>query len=224
MRILSVMSHKGGSGKTTLTTNLAVCALHDGLNVGIIDLDPQGSSQLWCTQRDKQPGLDHHLSYSLAATSFQLSGALSNCQAKGIDLVIVDTPPRMDNGAAAVASLSDFILVPTRPSTIDTHANIDNIHQAEHLNKHACIVLNGVPAIGTSGESFARTIQSDLEFPVAPEFLAHRVPYQRAVSAGLGVIELKRALKASQEMERLWRWVCPFLHRSQLDPSGGIRP
>ena len=42
-----VLNTKGGSGKTTLATNLAAYYAATGRRVALMDLDPQGSSMLW---------------------------------------------------------------------------------------------------------------------------------------------------------------------------------
>src|SRR5512147_2509288 len=49
--ILSFISQKGGSGKTTLSVNLAALASTNGVPVAIVDLDPQASASAWCTAR-----------------------------------------------------------------------------------------------------------------------------------------------------------------------------
>ena len=211
MKILSVMAHKGGVGKTTLTTNLALAAIDDGLSVAVLDLDPQASAEFWFDQRltndDRSLGDPSFVSGKIV----RLEQTLSSLKVQGADLVVIDTPPRMDDGAQAVAAQSDFILVPTRPSALDTHANIDNINSADRLEKPACVVLNGVPASGYSGQKFADTIQRELNFPVAPEFIVQRVAFERAISTGLCVMEYEPHGKAAQEIAALWGWIKPYL-------------
>jgi chromosome partitioning protein len=51
MQTIVIASQKGGSGKTTLTRNLAV-ALGD--DVAVIDTDPQGSLTAWWNRRDAE--------------------------------------------------------------------------------------------------------------------------------------------------------------------------
>ena len=52
MKIISFISQKGGVGKTTLAIHLAVAFSADGLNVAILDLDPQASAAEWKDFRD----------------------------------------------------------------------------------------------------------------------------------------------------------------------------
>ena len=51
MRIFSIAQGKGGVGKTTLATSLAIAAEAQGERVLLLDLDPQGSSLLWSQTR-----------------------------------------------------------------------------------------------------------------------------------------------------------------------------
>ena len=55
MKVVAVLSEKGGAGKTTVTVHLAVAAQLAGLDVAIIDLDPQASAAEWADQRGGAP-------------------------------------------------------------------------------------------------------------------------------------------------------------------------
>jgi chromosome partitioning protein len=47
MKVLAIISQKGGVGKTTLATALGVCAEHEGKSTAVFDLDPQASAAFW---------------------------------------------------------------------------------------------------------------------------------------------------------------------------------
>ena len=47
MKVLSIVSQKGGTGKTTLATHLSVEAERNGQTTALIDLDPQASAAKW---------------------------------------------------------------------------------------------------------------------------------------------------------------------------------
>lgn len=57
-RIITVAQQKGGSGKTTLTVNLAVALRRRGLSVAVLDTDPQGSLGRWFMERLDRQGED----------------------------------------------------------------------------------------------------------------------------------------------------------------------
>ena len=53
LNVLGIAGQKGGVGKTTLATCLAVAAQEDGLKVAIFDIDDQGSASFWHDERRK---------------------------------------------------------------------------------------------------------------------------------------------------------------------------
>ena len=112
-RILLVASSKGGSGKTMSALNLAVAAVHSGLRVATVDLDRQETLTKWATRRpDEAPVIDH---YTIPIV--RLAEGLADVEAADdIDLVIIDTPPGVEDHPEAVRLLlarADFCLVPT---------------------------------------------------------------------------------------------------------------
>ena len=58
MKIISVVSQKGGAGKTTIATNLAVLAERAGHPTVLLDLDPQATAAKWGDKRDGQPTVE----------------------------------------------------------------------------------------------------------------------------------------------------------------------
>lgn len=53
MRIITFVTQKGGTGKTTLATSLAVAAIEAGETVAVLDLDPQLTTSEWGKDRDR---------------------------------------------------------------------------------------------------------------------------------------------------------------------------
>ena len=64
MSSIMVINAKGGSGKTTISTNLSSYFAINGYKVTLVDLDPQGSSTKWLSSRPftkpKIKGLHHY--------------------------------------------------------------------------------------------------------------------------------------------------------------------
>lgn len=117
MKTVAIIAQKGGSGKTTLAVHLAVCAVLHKLKTAIIDIDPQASAYKWNHSRSDKLRLD-----ATKAEPSQLAGYLKQASSGGIDFVIIDSAPHSDNAAAIAAQLSDFILIPCRPSRFDLDA------------------------------------------------------------------------------------------------------
>jgi chromosome partitioning protein len=89
-KVLAVVSEKGGAGKTTVTTNVAVAGHLAGLDVAIIDLDPQTSAADWSDDRGSLPE-------AVAIPPNRLEKLLSDLRNNDTHLVIIDTPREAGN-------------------------------------------------------------------------------------------------------------------------------
>ena len=121
MQRITVLNPKGGSGKTTLATNLAASFATAGLKPALMDLDPQGSSTRWLHKRPKECAPIHGIAAYSRASAVTRSWQLrvpAHC-----DTVIIDTPAALDPQALPEYTRgTDIILVPVMPSDIDIHA------------------------------------------------------------------------------------------------------
>ena len=117
MKVIAVVSRKGGTGKTTLSGHLAVQAELAGAGpVVLIDTDPQGSLSRWwnCRQADRP--------YFLRTTISTLSNDLAELRSAGIELVIIDTPPAITSSIVEIVKIADLVIIPVRPSPHDLAA------------------------------------------------------------------------------------------------------
>ena len=116
--VISVLNQKGGSGKTTLATNVAIGLSREGGKVLLVDTDPQGSARDWRAAWDNNPvpviGLDRP---TLAKDLLTVG--------KGYDVVIVDGAPQLREMAAAAIKASHAVLIPVQPSPYDIWATAD---------------------------------------------------------------------------------------------------
>ena len=86
MKIVAMAARKGGCGKSTLTTHLAVAAIQDSKRVAIVDLDPQATVAEWADERgDDPPDV-------ISSQPARLSKLLESMRG-AYDLVLIDTPP-----------------------------------------------------------------------------------------------------------------------------------
>src|SRR5512144_1574517 len=117
MKVVSLVSQKGGVGKTTLATALAVAAHGDGKQVFLVDLDPQASASFWMDTRE-----DDGLAITAIPAS-RLGHVLEAAKgAAGADIAIIDTPPFAKDIAFEAAEHADLVLIPTRPAILDVMA------------------------------------------------------------------------------------------------------
>jgi chromosome partitioning protein len=205
MKVLSFVCQKGGTSKTTTAINLAVEAMAYGLEVIVIDLDPQVSACDWKDIRGEAPPL-------VAATPVpHLERTLKAAADNGVDLVIIDTAGRTNDAASAAARAADLILVALQPSLIDLKtigATLDIIRLAG--GKPTRAVLTRVKATGTRHEDTTVWLQTQ-GVEVCPIMLGERVTYQDAYARGLGVSEAEPNGKASHEIRDVYKYVSSII-------------
>ena len=128
MVVVAVLNQKGGSGKTTIATNLAHSLQLSGHKVLLVDSDPQGSTRDWNEANGGELvpviGLDRE---TLSA---------------GYDWVIIDGAPQLAKMSAAAVKAADIVLIPVQPSPYDIWAAADLV---EIIKTRQSITENGTP-------------------------------------------------------------------------------
>ena len=205
MKVLSFVCQKGGTSKTTTAINLAVEALSYGLEVVVIDLDPQVSACDWKDIRgDSSP--------VVAATPVpHLERTLKAAEENGAELVIIDTAGRTNDAASAAARVADLIFVPVQPSLIDLKtvgATLEIIRFAG--GKPTRALLARVKATGSRHEDTTAWLEAQ-GVEVCPVTLGERVTYQDAYAQGLGVSEAEPSGKAAHEIQEVYKYISGLL-------------
>jgi chromosome partitioning protein len=179
--IITVATMKGGSGKSTLASCLAVHWRRDGGNPVIIDTDPQRSIARLAAREKALGGVP------VVEDASEDVGKTAQYLARGAGPVIIDTPGFRSQATLACIGVTDFVLVPVKPSPFDVDRMLDTLN----------ILINGVSGrrppfrcvlTQTTRDSvIAKHIRSELieaGFPVLKSELINRVIYAEAALWG----------------------------------------
>jgi chromosome partitioning protein len=201
LKTISFISQKGGVGKTTLAIHLAVAYAADGLNVVILDLDPQASAAEWKDFRaEEMPGV-------IAIPSSRLPKVLKELEDRGADVVILDTAPHSEGTALDAARAADLILVPCQPSIMDLRAMRKTTDLLKHIKKPTYAVLNGVSVQGSAALGTEKAIAAEFKIEVCPIRMGDRVAYSRCLISGRSAQEYEPEGKAAREAHKFHKWV-----------------
>ena len=182
--VITIAQQKGGSGKTTLAVNLAVAWSRAGRSVALLDTDPQGSLGRWFMTR-REGGRDD-LEFSTASAW----GVSYECEKlkKIHDVVIVDTPPKVDADLRPALRESDLVIVPVSASQVDVWATESVLDLARRERRPVLLVLNRAKA-GTRVLADVETALAELDAIRAETVIGHRVAYAETLGVGTGVLE-----------------------------------
>lgn len=209
MKTLSIISQKGGSGKTTVAIHLAVAAQQNGHNVLIADLDEQASTTLWGNSR----------AYDFPVVQPVHSAALpqlaSTAASEGFDFLVIDTAPQSDKSARAAAEASDGILIPCRPSIMDLRAIQNTLRLMEITDLRpqtlVSVLLTQVDSFGQLHQE-ARETLANLNTHVLENVIGRRVAFNYPLTDGRVAQEYEPHGKAAQEIRAVYMEVCGLIN------------
>jgi chromosome partitioning protein len=202
-----VVNPKGGSGKTTIATNLLAAYARAGRTAALIDRDRQGSAMRWLKQRAAElPPIHGIAAYQEPPPNVTRSFAMRLPPAT--EHVVVDTPAALDRHELLDAvRKADKIVVPVLPSAIDIHAATRCIGdllvhgRVPRGPKVLGVVANRVKRNTVTYQALMRFLDS-LGVPVVA-VVRDVQAYVRAAESGRGVVDLK-ASEGGPEL-RQWR-------------------
>ena len=194
-KVIAVVQQKGGSGKTTLAVNLAVAYARRGLTVALLDTDPQGSLGRWFMARG-DAGMDF--------TTSSAWGVSYECEKlrRVADVILIDTPPKVDADLRPALREADLVLVPVASSHVDLWATEGVLDLARREGKPATVVLNRMRA-GTRLSEDVAAAAAALDATVAGTRIANRNLYAETLGQGLGIADVQRRGAAADEIATL---------------------
>jgi len=209
--VVAILNQKGGSGKTTIATNLAHALSLNNLNVALVDSDPQGSARDW-----------NEMNGGTLLPVFGLDRETLPKDIESIkdsfDYIIIDGAPQISKLAAAAIKASDVILIPCQPSPYDIWACdglVELIKARQEVTggmpKAAFIVSRAIKNTKLSKEITQALMGYGL--PVLSYGTTQRVSYARSASEGGTVLTIPKS-HAAKEINAIKDELIDFLSTS----------
>jgi chromosome partitioning protein len=201
-KVITIAQQKGGAGKTTLATHLAVALGSLGRTVAMVDVDPQGTATHWYALRRGR------LSGGVPGKFLTVSGWRASTEIDRLrpdfDVVIVDSPPHALTDAKIVIRAANLVVVPVQPSVLDLWATKPTIELAYAERRNVLLVLNRVPSRNPHAAEIAEAV-GRLGSDLARGRLGNRAIYAAAMAEGRTATEAAPESLAARETLRLAR-------------------
>jgi chromosome partitioning protein len=200
MHVIAVLNQKGGSGKTTIATHLARALQLDGVDVLLVDSDPQGSARDWAAVREDQPvpvvGIDRPT----------IDRDLKSIAKK--DFVVIDGAPQAADLAVSAIKAATFILIPVQPSPYDIWATADlvelvkqRIEVTDGKLQAAFVVSRAIKNTKIGAEVTGAL--DDYGLPILESRITQRVSYPTTAASGTTVLDTEPQGDAAREIRAL---------------------
>tara|TARA_B100002003_G_scaffold248414_1_gene282181 strand:+ start:544 stop:1176 length:633 start_codon:yes stop_codon:yes gene_type:complete len=197
-KVISLTNQKGGSGKTTLSANLAVLWSNSGYKVAVIDADAQNSLTYWLEARKKYYGED-----DIGITSYNFDVRNLKEEIKQIkskyNFIIIDSPPSITFDTIQIIKASDRVFVPVQPSPLDVMATVPFLNLVKQEKKNPIIFLNRVmPRARLTDAMILRLRYAGAK--IARSRISSKVLFAETFSVGRGVIDISVTSDAAKEI------------------------
>lgn len=225
--IIAVLNMKGGSGKTTIATNLARGLQqtgHGGGSAVLLDLDPQGTALRWYAAQEEGADLPF-----VTAVSPPLEKHISRLTS-GYDYAVIDGPAKSRDRIRAAVIASDVVLIPVRPSAADLWSSEDVVElvsarqevtrseSAPQGSPRAAFVVSQ-QIVGTNLAGEIGDVLASYELPVLDGRTAQRVAYAEALSLGTTVLDMEPGGKAAAEIRQITDETLALAHGKERTPA-----
>jgi chromosome partitioning protein len=210
MSIIVFGGEKGGTGKTTLATNIAAILAMKGKDTLLLDTDKQGTASFWAAVREED-------SVEPRVACVQKFGKGLPAQARDLaqryDEVIIDAGGRDSMELRYALGVADRAYIPVQPFQFDiwTIRQMDNlIEMATSVNQNleAFIVLNRAstnPVIKEDQETRDYILEENFGYlSLAGAIIRDRIAFRKAARGGLSVMEWSQDKKAISEITKLY--------------------
>ena len=220
-KIIAVVNQKGGSGKTTVSMQLAGALARRSFKVLVVDADPQGTATRWAASAlDETP-------FPASVVGLSAASAKVHREVKKFiedyNYIIIDCPPAADSPVPQSALLiADLAVVPIIPSPLDMWAAvgirqiIQNVGDFNDALQSRLVLNQCQPKTTLAQESLQ--ILPEFGIPLARTQIQHRQVYRQSAVFGQSVHNFgTKAQAAIAEIESLTEEVLEILARKPDD-------
>ena len=200
-KVITISQQKGGTGKTTLAVHLAMAFIkYNNLKVAIIDTDPQGSLGKWFMIRTEKKVSNENLTFKTAS----LWGAQyeSKTLKNDHDIVIIDTPPKIESDARPAIEAADLVLIPMAASHVDFWATGAIVEIAKKANKKILAQINRSSQRSKLIDKTKDFIKS-LDLNSTDTIIGSRQIYASSMGEGKTAVEKQKKGNAVDEIKKL---------------------
>ena len=200
-KVITIAQQKGGTGKTTLAVHLALAFTnYHNFKVAIIDTDPQGSLGKWFMIREEKKLSNDNLTFKTAS----LWGAQYESKAlkKDHDIVIIDTPPKIESDARPSIESADLVLIPMAASHVDFWATGAIVEIAKKANKKILIQINRSSQRSKLISKTNDFIKS-LNLSATKTIIGNRQIFASSMGEGKTAVEKQKKSNAVEEIKQL---------------------
>jgi chromosome partitioning protein len=209
MHVVSVLSEKGGAGKTTIAVNLATAFHLSGTETLVVDTDPQATARDWGAASDADTPVVAGVDRGSIAEDVPRLGSR-------FELVMIDGAPRLQDTYVEAVTVSDLVLVPVRPSAADIWSAETIIEVCRAYDTPARFVVSQ-QIVGTALAGRVGDALQSFDVPVMDGRTSQRVAYTEALGAGQSVLQYDAGGKAAAEVKALHDELSALLNQITTD-------
>ncbi len=213
--IISFINQKGGTGKSTLSINVASCLALLRRKVLLIDADKQGTSSTWASLREDSPFQIVNMARENMARDAMKMGA-------DYDFTIIDGPPQAETISRSCIVASDLVVVPIEPGGASRWASDVTISQLKEAQEFKptlkCGFVVSRKISGTVLGRDARANAEDAGIPIFKTEIEQRIAYAEALTMGKAIFEWSPNSPAIREIRNLTHELLDMFNEQKFYP------